>query len=64
MIIAAPVAVQMLMNDPGQHHQGYPLSFSPDQMEDADNGLIPTERFAQQPEKLINGELRAKDKKK
>jgi hypothetical protein len=29
----------------------------------ADKGLIPTERFAQQEEKIVNGELQA-DKKK
>ena len=32
-------------------------------MQQADQGLIPTERFAQQEEKIINGELQA-DKKK
>ena len=32
-------------------------------MDAADKGLIPTERFAQQEEKIINGELQA-DKKK
>jgi hypothetical protein len=44
--------------------QRYP--YPPDvmqQIQAAEKGLIPTERFAQQKEKIINGELQA-DKKK
>lgn len=45
----------------GQHHP-----YSPDvmqKMRQADQALILTEKFAQQEEKIINGELQA-DKKK
>jgi len=33
-------------------------------MEAADKALIPTERYAQQQEKIFNGELRASQQKK
>jgi RHS repeat-associated protein len=64
---ADAVGLQRLLNDrdASMKASGYP--FPPDVMkkiDDANKGLIPTERFAQQAEKLINGELRAQDKKK
>ena len=43
-----------------------PYPYPPDvmqKMQQADQALIPTERFAQQVEKIVNGELQA-DKKK
>jgi hypothetical protein len=48
----------------GHPPQHYP--YPPDvmqKMQQADQALIPTERFAQQVEKIVNGELQA-DKKK
>lgn len=60
------VGVQQLLNERDAAMQGqyYPYSFDVMQKIDAAaKGLIPTERFAQQEEKIINGELQA-DKKK
>jgi hypothetical protein len=63
---AEAVKIQQLVNqwDAAMRNVHYPLP--PDVMqtiEAAKNALIPTERFAQQEEKIINGELQA-DKKK
>lgn len=58
--------VQRLQNQRDAAMQGQHYPYPPDVMqkiEAAEKGLIPTEKFAQQEEKIINGELQA-DKKK
>jgi RHS repeat-associated protein len=63
---AQAVGIQQLLNQRDAAMQGQHYPYPPDvmqKMDAADKGLIPTERFAQQEEKIINGELQA-DKKK
>jgi hypothetical protein len=63
---ADAVGTQQLLNQRDAAMQGQHYPYPPDVMQKidaADKGLIPTERFAQQEEKIINGELQA-DKKK
>lgn len=63
---AEAVGIQQLLNQRDAAMQGQHYPYPPDVMQRidaADKGLIPTERFAQQEEKIINGELQA-DKKK
>ena len=60
------VGIQQLLNQRDAAIQGQRYPYPPDVMQKidaAEKGLIPTERFAQQEEKIINGELQA-DKKK
>ena len=59
------VGIQQLLNDRDAAMKGQHYPYPPDVMQKmhaAEQGLIPTERFAQQGEKIINGELQA-DKK-
>jgi len=63
---AQAVGIQQLLNQRDAAMQGQHYPYPPDvmqKMQAADQALIPTERFAQQAEKIINGELQA-DKKK
>lgn len=63
---AQAVGIQQLLNDRDASMKGYRYPYPPDVMqkiEAAAKALIPTERFAQQEEKVVNGELQA-DKKK
>ncbi len=63
---AEAVGLQQILNDRDASMRGYKYPYPPDVMqkiEAADKALIPTEKFAQQEEKIINGELQA-DKKK
>jgi len=63
---AQAVEIQQLINDRNSAMHGLHFPYPPDVMQKidaADKGLIPTERFAQQEEKMVNGELQA-DKKK
>ena len=63
---AQAVGIQQLLNDRDASMKRYKYPYPPEimqKMEAADTALIPTERFAQQEEKIINGELQA-DKKK
>jgi RHS repeat-associated protein len=63
---AQAVGIQQLLNQRDAAMQGQHYPYPPDvmqKMQAADQALIPTERFAQQAEKVINGELQA-DKKK
>jgi RHS repeat-associated protein len=60
------VGIQQLLNQRDAAMQGQHYPYPPDvmqKMQQADQALIPTERFAQQVEKIVNGELSA-DKKK
>jgi len=62
---AQAVRIQQLLNDrdAAMHGQHYP--YPPDVMQKiaaASQALIPTEEYAQQAEKIINGELQAKQK--
>lgn len=60
------VNIQQLLNARDAAMQGAHYPYPPDvmqKMQQADQALIPTERFAQQVEKIVNGELQA-DKKK
>jgi RHS repeat-associated protein len=60
------VGIQQLLNQRDASMQGQHYPYPPDvmqKMQQADQALIPTERFAQQVEKIVNGELQA-DKKK
>ena len=68
---AEGVKMQMLLTDRDAALKAMPKGtkypYPPDVMQkmaDADRALIPTERFAQQTEKIINGELRATLKRK
>ena len=61
----------MLLNDRDAALRNMPKGtkypYPPDvmqKMEAADKGLVPTERYAQQVQQIINGELRASSKKK
>jgi hypothetical protein len=63
---AQAVGIQQLLNQRDAAMQGQRYPYPPDVMQKidaAEKGMIPTERFAQQEEKIINGELQA-DKKK
>ena len=63
---AQAVGIQQLLNQRDAAMQGQHYPYPPDmmqKMQQADQALIPTERFAQQVEKIVNGELSA-DKKK
>ena len=63
---AEAVGIQQLLNQRDAAMQGQHYPYPPDVMQKidaAEKGLIPTERFAQQEEKIVNGELQA-DKKK
>jgi RHS repeat-associated protein len=63
---AEAVGIQQLLNQRDAAMQGQHYPYPPDvmqQMDAAQKGLIPTETFAQQEEKIVNGELQA-DKKK
>jgi len=63
---AEAVGIQQLLNERDAAMQGQHYPYPPDVMQKVDaaeKGLIPTEKFAQQEEKIINGELQA-DKKK
>jgi hypothetical protein len=63
---AQAIGIQQLLNQRDAAMQGQHYPYPPDvmqKMQAADQALIPTERFAQQVEKIINGELQA-DKKK
>jgi len=63
---AQAVAIQQAVNDRDSAMRGLHYPYPPDVMQKmaaADQALIPTEKFAQQKEKIINGELQA-DKKK
>lgn len=63
---AEAVGTQQLLNQRDAATVGLHYPYPPDVMQKidaAERGLIPTERFAQQEEKIINGELQA-DKKK
>jgi len=63
---AQAVRIQQLVNQQDAAIQGQHYPYPPDVMQKikaADQALEPTERFAQQVEKIINGELQA-DKKK
>jgi RHS repeat-associated protein len=63
---AQAVGIQQLLNQRDAAMQGQHYPYPPDvmqKMQQADQALIPTERFAQQVEKIVNGELQA-DKKK
>jgi len=70
--INGAVQTQQLLNDRDAAIAALPRGkgrypFPPDvkqKMEAADRALIPTERYAQQVEKVINGELRASSVKK
>ncbi len=64
--LAQAVGIQQLLNQRDAAMQGARYPYPPDIMQKiaaADQALIPTEKFAQQEEKIINGELQA-DKKK
>jgi hypothetical protein len=63
---AQAVGIQQILNDRDAAMQGAHYPYPPEivqKMAAADQALIPTEKFAQQEEKIINGELQA-DKKK
>jgi hypothetical protein len=63
---AQAVGIQQLLNQRDAAMQGQHYPYPPDVMQKMDaagKGLVPTERFAQHEEKIINGELQA-DKKK
>ncbi len=63
---AQGVGIQQLLNQRDSAMQGQHYPYPPDvmiKMGVATNGLFPTEKFAQQVEKIVNGELQA-DKKK
>jgi RHS repeat-associated protein len=63
---AQAVGIQQLLNQRDAAMQGQHYPYPPDvmqKMQQADQALIPTERYAQQVEKIVNGELQA-DKKK
>jgi RHS repeat-associated protein len=63
---AQAVGIQQLLNQRDAAMQGQHYPYPPDvmqKMQQAAQAIIPTERFAQQKEKIINGELQA-DKKK
>jgi len=63
---AQAVSIQRLLNQRDAAMQGQHYPYPPDvmqKMQAAEKALIPTEKFAQQTEKIINGELQA-DKKK
>ena len=69
--LAEAVETQMLLTDRDAALKAMPTGtkypYPPDVMQkmaDADRALISTERFAQQTEKIINGELRATLKRK
>ncbi len=60
------VGIQQLLNQRDAAMQGQHYPYPPDvmqKMQQADQALIPTERFAQQVEKIVNGELSAGKKK-
>ena len=63
---AQAAGIQQLLNQRDAAMQGQHYPYPTDvmkKMQQADQALIPTERFAQQVEKIVNGELQA-DKKK
>lgn len=69
--VAAAVRLERMLNDRDAAMKAMPKGtrypYPPDviqKIDAAERGLIPTERFAQQTEKIINGELRAGTQKK
>ena len=63
---AQAVGIQQILNDRDAAMRGVRYPYPPDVMQKinaANKALIPTEKFAQQEEKIINGELQAGKKK-